>query len=117
MSSHQSQDRQYDMFQSNWLGPQRDAPFNLNFNSGGLGGLGYGNRYGEFDQFNRSSMVVPRPSSSVDSVDHVLRAVAQADHALLLRSGNEAYANALALHKGTKAKFESLQYIIDPFLL
>ncbi len=80
----------------------------LNF--GIPGGTSHSPRYSNFDQFNRSSMVLPRqPSSTADTVDHILRIVAQADHDTLLRSGNEAYANALAIHKGTKEELASLQ--------
>lgn len=79
--------------------------------------MGFGNRLSEYDQFNRSSMVVPRSASSIESANNVMRLLSNADHEMLLRSGNEAYANAIALHKGTKAEFDSLQYVpnYNPF--
>lgn len=129
MSSRQNSDLQY----AAWLATQRGAPQlnTLSFAGGfdGFEGPTQGSRYGgfdRFDQFNRSSLVLPGSgggsggssnSSSVltpyaaDPVDSVFRSVAQADHESLVRSGNEAYANALALHKGTKAELDSLRYV------
>ncbi len=107
MSSRQDSDRQYDQFHTSWLASQRDGPFNV----GGLGGPGHGARYSEFDQFNRPSLVFPRQTSAADTIDHVLRIVAQADHDTLIRSGNAAYADALVIHNGTKAELESLRYV------
>ncbi len=91
MSSHQGQDRQHEQFHANWLASQRDGPFNVGGLSGALGGGQHGYRFGEFDQFNRSSMIFPRQSTSTpaDTVDHILRIIEQADHDTLLRSGNE----------------------------
>ncbi len=115
MSSRLDSDRQYDLFHSSWLASQRDGPFNV----GGLGGGSHVSRYGDFDQFNRSSMVLPRQSTSstADSVDHIMRIVAEADSDMLLRSGNEAYANALSVHNGTKAELASLQYVLVTLIL
>ncbi len=115
--SLQNTDRQFAQLHAAWLAAQRSAP-QLNFTGGfeGFEGPAHGSRYGGFDQFNRSSMVLPSSSgltpSPTDTVDHVLRLAAQADHELLVRSGNEAYANALALHKGTRAELDSLRYIV-----
>ncbi len=57
-------------------------------------------------------MMFPRPMNSAETVEYILRIVAQADHEMLLRSGNEAYANALSSHNGTKAELASLQYVL-----
>ncbi len=81
-----------------------------------LEGPSHGPCYSEFDQFNRSSMMFPRPMNSAETVEYVLRIVAQADHEMLLRSGNEAYANALSSHNGTKAELASLQYVLIMFI-
>ncbi len=109
MASRQDSDRQYDQFHASWLASQRDAPLNI----GGFGGASHGSRYGELDHFSRSPMVFPRQSSSsADAVDHLLRIVAQADHDTLLRSGNAAYADALALHNGTKIDLESVKCVL-----
>ncbi len=63
MSSHQGQDRQHEQFHANWLASQRDGPFNVGGLGGALGGANHGYRFGEFDQFNRSSMIFPRQST------------------------------------------------------
>ncbi len=117
-----TQDQQYDKLQASWLASHRDSSFNTGglasggssqgpFNLGSIGGSSHGPRYSEFDQFNRSSMMFPRQSNSAETVEYILRIVAQADHEMLLRSGNEAYANALSSHNGTKAELASLQYV------
>lgn len=112
MSTRQDSTNSDRQFHASWLASQRDGPFNV----GGLGGPNYGPRYGEFDQFNRSSMVFPSGSTSTaDTVSHILRIVAEADHETLLRSRNQAFADLLAVHNGTKEELAALKYVLIAF--
>lgn len=116
MSSRQISDAQYAQFQAAWLAAQRGAP-QLNFPTAFDGfegpssvqGLRHGNNF-----YVNSSSVFPGSTGALashpsDAADHASRAVAQADHENLMLSGNDAYANALALHRGTKAELDSLR--------
>ncbi len=116
MSSRQNGHDQFEQFHA-WRASQHSGP-QLNFGAslGDFEGAARGPHYGEFNQFNCSSMMFPSSSGLVppptDTIDHILRIAAQVDHEVLVRSGNEAYANALALHKGTKAELDSLRCVV-----
>ena len=67
----------------------------------------------DFDQFNRSSIpLVREPNSNGATIDYILRIVAQADHDVLLRSGNEAYAKMLNELDGSKAEVATVRCVV-----
>ncbi len=111
MSSRQHSDFQYEQFQAAWLAAQNGSQLNVGGGLGSFQGARHGERYpSEFGQFNRSSIpLAVQPSATGDSVGYILHVIAQADHDMLLRSGNEAYSKALESHKGTKEELASLK--------
>ncbi|KLO17327.1 hypothetical protein SCHPADRAFT_887116 [Schizopora paradoxa] len=106
MSSQQLSDLQYAQFQAFFAA--QNAGSQLNF--------GGGSRSVEHVEGARHGLpfgVARPPPSTVDTVDYILRIVAQADQGMLLRSGNEAFATLSQSHKGTLEELAALKRAFD----